>query len=882
MPPRRKGENNRVSALPDDLLRHIIGFLPAKEAVRTCLLARRWRNLWKSATCLRIRGHYTKLQRFVPHLLHFRGDARIDTCELRLSVICLTVLPSLNHWIRHVITCQAQMLSLRVRDPDWDPHLDDLPLVSRHLTRLDLAGVTLKNSFFDFSGCPSLEHLELARCDFSGTETIRSESLKHLSITFCAFSKSSSTVFRTPSLVSLRLDTHLSKAPVLESMPSLQQAFVRVLHTAYAKDKDEHDNKCVLLENLSEAENLALISESKSFIFERELKQCPTLSKLKILLLNDPWCTAPDFWALTCILNHSPVLEKLTLQLFPKEPKQKLVMRGSCNLMEFSYAISKHLKIVNVECKAIDVRILDVLKFLGTFNIRFSLDDVEVCPLSVSSSGRFLSRSVDGRRLFDRTPLGKMATEQCIRPLLSTCAKIGCVVDILVAATCEAGEGVLWCSIRLHLHFAALSHTFVPSDWAAWTHAHLMFDIMPPGKICKKAPAMDGSDSIDVLPDGILEHIIGFLPAPQAAQTCLLARRWRHLWKRAAGLHITCVDGYCEDQKCMNRSPHFVDDLLDHRGGAPLETCELTFSGLDDDLSPNRWISQLLMCQVRILSLRNIWRVDFELDDLPLSSKHLTRLELDGIVLKNNFCDFWNCPSLEHLEMSTCYFWYTRKISSKFLKCLNIINCGFSGEFRTLFYVPSLVSLRLDGHLYRARVLESVPSLHESFVRVVHENADSGDCDDYSGYCDVDDCYSCHGVLDDNKCVLLEALSEAENLTLVSESRTFAFERDLKQCPTFGKLKTLLLNESWCVAPNFTALTCILKHSPVLENLTLLLYSKGPKHKVEMIGRYHPVDRTAALSEHLKAINVKCEVVDEKVNKVLKFLFAFNICFIFK
>ncbi|TVU33909.1 hypothetical protein EJB05_15724 [Eragrostis curvula] len=218
------------------------------------------------------------------------------------------------------------------------------------------------------------------------------------------------------------------------------------------------------------------------------------------------------------------------------------------------------------------------------------------------------------------------------------------------------------------------------------------------------------------------------------------------------------------------------------------------------------------MCQVRILSLRNIWRVEFELDDLRLSSKHLTRLELDGIVLKNNFCDFSNCPSLEHLEMSTCYFWYTRKISSKFLKCLNIINCGFSGEFRTLYYVPSLVSLRLGGHLYRAPVLESIPSLHESFVRVVHENADSGDCDDYSGYCDVDDCYSCHGVLDDNKCVLLEALSEAENLTLVSESRT------------------------------------------------------GPKHKVEMIGRYHPVDRTAALSEHLKAINVKCEVVDEKVS----------------
>ena len=49
----------------------------------------------------------------------------------------------------------------------------------------------------------------------------------------------------------------------------------------------------------------------------------------------------------------------------------------------------------------------------------------------------------------------------------------------------------------------------------------------------------------------------------------------------------------------------------------------------------------------------------------------------------------------------------------------------------------------------------------------------------------------------------------------------FIFEKDLKQCPTFHNLKTLLLNDHWCVAPNFLALTCILKHSPVLEKLKL-------------------------------------------------------------
>ncbi|XP_066342827.1 uncharacterized protein [Miscanthus floridulus] len=119
-------------------------------------------------------------------------------------------------------------------------------------------------------------------------------------------------------------------------------------------------------------------------------------------------------------------------------------------------------------------------------------------------------------------------------------------------------------------------------------------------------------------------------------------------------------------------------------------------------------------------------------------------------------------------------------------------------------------------------------------------------------------------------------------MALIPESTAFIFVKDLKQCPTFSKLKTLLLDDRWCVAPDFPALTCILEHSPVLEKLTLHLFSKGPKHKVEMLGRYHPTDGSAAVSECLKVVEVKCQVVDEKVQEVLKFLCTFNICFIFK
>jgi hypothetical protein len=51
-------------------------------------------------------------------------------------------------------------------------------------------------------------------------------------------------------------------------------------------------------------------------VFTTDLKQCPTFSKLKTLLLNEYWCMGPDLDPLACILKNSPVLEKLTLQLF--------------------------------------------------------------------------------------------------------------------------------------------------------------------------------------------------------------------------------------------------------------------------------------------------------------------------------------------------------------------------------------------------------------------------------------------------------------------------------------------------------------------------------------------------------------------------------------
>ncbi|CAL4908731.1 unnamed protein product [Urochloa decumbens] len=170
-----------------------------------------------------------------------------------------------------------------------------------------------------------------------------------------------------------------------------------------------------------------------------------------------------------------------------------------------------------------------------------------------------------------------------------------------------------------------------------------------------------------------------------------------------------------------------------------------------------------------------------------------------------------------------------------------------------------------------------MPSLVDASIRIVSTNVDS--CDN----CISGDCDSCYDIIHGNgSCILLEGLSRAKNLALIAESKTFIFKMDLKWCPTFSKLKTLLLRDYWSVALDLDTISCIIKNSPVLEKLTLELSSKGSGHNIEMKGNYTPVQETTAISEHLKIVEVKCDVVDEKVHKVLKLLSTFNIRFSFE
>uniref|UniRef100_A0A0D9XQ57 F-box domain-containing protein n=1 Tax=Leersia perrieri TaxID=77586 RepID=A0A0D9XQ57_9ORYZ len=782
-----------IGALPDEILHHVLSFLPAQEAVRTCLLARRWRHLWKSATGRRIGDEASSLesvkvqQEFIDHLLLLRGSAPLDTCVLRFigydrEDVEDTV--RLNRWFRHALLHKVRFLELYVWDEQefsFTIRIDELPLVSRHLTRLELFGIMLNDSFLNFSSCPKLELLVFESCLFNRGK-ISSNSAKRLSITDSYFSEVLRVRIDIPSLISLRLDRLIGPYPVLERMPSLVDAFVRgiAMYNGLCGEFDSGDcgsegcesccdikNNCVLLEGISEAKTLTLTNEGRTFIFKRDLKWCPTFTNLKTLVLDQYRCAPDGSHMLPCILEHSPVLEKLIFQLYflGFEHTTTSKMKGIFNPMERSAGISEHLQIVEVRCNVFDHR-----------------------------------EGPDARNLFDE---------------------------------------------------------------------------MSPRKKPKELPRSTGEDRIGALPDEVLHHVLSFLPSQEAVRTCLLARRWRNLWKLATGLRIGEV---ASNLGSVKEQQAFIYHLLLLRdSNAPLDTCILRFNGYDkngieDKARLNLWFRYALLRNVRFLQLE-VWDDDnhyehFMIDDLPLISQHLTKLQLYGIIINGRFLNFSSCPALEHLEFDSCVL-KCAKVSSNSVKHLSITYSSFSNRtLRACIDIPSLVSLRLDYICEIMPILERMPSLVDAFVRALNSSIDLyGECD--SGDCGRKGCGSRYGITNNN-CVLLEGLSEAKSLTLTSEYRSFIFKRDLKWCPTFSKLKVLLVDEGWCVPDESHMLACILGHSPVLETLIIQFSYQEFEYTNKIKGFFNPMERSAGISEHLHIVEVQYKVVDDGVLEVLK------------
>ncbi|KAL6658141.1 hypothetical protein ACP70R_003727 [Stipagrostis hirtigluma subsp. patula] len=386
-----EGGEDRLSELPDGPLQYVLSFLPSRDAVRTCVLGRRWREQWKHVGALRVAysddyESANALNKFVNYMLVLRDQIPLHVAEiksydgddleesLRYIEVWICYALSLEVKVLHVCITSCEILLEEDNMQYW--LLPSTLITSKTLTMIELIHVESDYPSLDFSNCPALKYLKMEICNLF-TDKISSPSVEHLCLTYCRFKEDDRTQITVPNLISLELVDCRGRTPLLQSMPFLLSAFVRLRYCSdYCVNCRETgdcgdgscegcaantgNKTCILFEGLSRSTSLELTAKTTMFVFRKDLTQCPVFKKLKTLLLND-WCITMNLGALICFLQHSPSLEKLILQL--EEISEGLVETGSSYDVKKQPLSMKHL-IIEVRCQKLDERIGKIIEVL--------------------------------------------------------------------------------------------------------------------------------------------------------------------------------------------------------------------------------------------------------------------------------------------------------------------------------------------------------------------------------------------------------------------------------------------------------------------------------------------------------------------------------------
>uniref|UniRef100_K3ZL28 F-box domain-containing protein n=1 Tax=Setaria italica TaxID=4555 RepID=K3ZL28_SETIT len=119
----QKSAPDRISALPDELLLHVMYFLTLQEAAQTSLLSRRWQNLWASLMWLNFdAAKFSSMRtyrKFVNNALLIRSSLPVPVPldAFWISAECDNSDDSLDYsdmhpWIRHALNSKAWAIGI--------------------------------------------------------------------------------------------------------------------------------------------------------------------------------------------------------------------------------------------------------------------------------------------------------------------------------------------------------------------------------------------------------------------------------------------------------------------------------------------------------------------------------------------------------------------------------------------------------------------------------------------------------------------------------------------------------------------------------------------------------------------------------------------------
>ncbi|MED6207393.1 hypothetical protein PIB30_035386 [Stylosanthes scabra] len=262
---------------------------------------------------------------------------------------------------------------------------------------------------------------------------------------------------------------------------------------------------------------------------------------------------------------------------------------------------------------------------------------------------------------------------------------------------------------------------------------------------------------INHLPDGIPVTILSKLPINEAARTCILSRKWRHLWRffsgalqfdgspvmkdmkkdigKASGRQLQMAMEIMFDAERKTYT-NWINELLSSLKSPTLEGLRFWFH-VATDYDVGKWLQYAVQKKVQKLEL--YFGHSFEYV-LPLNLfkvenfESLCVLRLKFITLTNEMLEYLLCccPSLETLSLISSGVPNSMKISSSYssgssslkLKCLELVRCWELSKLEVC--AENLVSFKYCGpHLDTE--FRSVPRLVEaafggSYVEFIRES----------------------------------------------------------------------------------------------------------------------------------------------------------------
>ncbi|KAG4983235.1 hypothetical protein JHK87_027984 [Glycine soja] len=178
-------ERDRLSELPDFVLLHIMNFIDTKDALRTCILSKRWKDLWKHLTTLSFyqssslfNERVVNFNKFVSQVLSCR-DGSISLINVRLVIYESIGSQLLNRIMKYAVLHNVQQLTMYI--PFYygkiSTYLDPIIFSCQSLTYLSLHNLSSRPPLElpKSLQLPALKSLCLINVLFTATDNVCAE-----------------------------------------------------------------------------------------------------------------------------------------------------------------------------------------------------------------------------------------------------------------------------------------------------------------------------------------------------------------------------------------------------------------------------------------------------------------------------------------------------------------------------------------------------------------------------------------------------------------------------------------------------------------------------------------------------------------------------------